>query len=73
MYFNQIKPFNTGDDYILRATCKNAALPYKKSFKFSVVNVPFICSNIPAASAYGVYISYLIRYSRDCGSYNDIL
>ena len=71
MYFNQIKPFNTGDGYILRATCKNAALPdKKKSFKFP--NVPFICSNIPEASAYGVYISYLIQYSKSCGSYNDI-
>jgi hypothetical protein len=30
-----------------------------------------ICSNIPAAHAYGVYISQLIRYSRVCGSYQD--
>jgi hypothetical protein len=33
------------------------------------VNFPFICSNIPAAPAYGVYISQLIQYSRACGSY----
>ena len=32
-----------------------------------------ICSNIPAAPAYGVYISQLIRYSRACGSYQDFL
>jgi hypothetical protein len=37
------------------------------------VNFPFICSNIPAAPAYWVYISQLIRYSRDCGSYHDFL
>jgi hypothetical protein len=30
------------------------------------VNFPFICSNIPAAPAYGVYISQLIQYSRAC-------
>jgi hypothetical protein len=30
-------------------------------------------SNIPAAPAYGVYISQMIRYSRACGSYQDIL
>ena len=30
-------------------------------------------SNIPAAPAYGVYISQLIRYSRACGSYHDFL
>jgi hypothetical protein len=39
---------------------------------FPIVNFPFICSNIPAAPAYGVYISKLIRYSRACGSYQDI-
>ena len=35
------------------------------------MNFPFICSNIPAAPAYGVYISQMIRYSRACGSYQD--
>jgi hypothetical protein len=33
----------------------------------------FICSNIPAAPAYGVYISHLIRYSGACDSYQDFL
>jgi hypothetical protein len=33
--------------------------------------VQFICSNIPAAPAYGVYISQLIRYYRACGTYQD--
>jgi hypothetical protein len=37
------------------------------------MNFPFICSNIPAAPAYGVYISQMIRYSRACGSYQDFL
>ena len=32
-----------------------------------------MCSNIPAATAYGVYISQLIRYSRACGSNQDFL
>ena len=45
----------------------------RDDFKFPIVNSPFICSNIPAASAYGVYISQLIRYSRACGSYQDFL
>ena len=40
---------------------------------FSIVNFPFICSNIPAAHAYGVYISQLIQYSRAYGSYQDFL
>ena len=42
-------------------------------FNFPIVNFPFICSNIPAAPAYGVYISQLIRYSRACGSYHGTL
>jgi hypothetical protein len=37
------------------------------------VNFPFICSNIPAAPAYGVYIYKVIWYSRACGSYQDVL
>ena len=38
----------------------------RDDLKFPIVNFPFICSNIPAASAYGVYIAQLIRYSRSC-------
>ena len=40
---------------------------------FPSFNFPFICSNIPASPAYGVYISQLIRHSRACGSYQDFL
>ena len=43
------------------------------NLSFPIVNFPFICSNIPAAPAYGVYISQLIRYSRGCGSYQYFL
>jgi hypothetical protein len=39
----------------------------RDDFNFPIVNFPFICSNIPAAPAYGVYTSLLIRYSRGCG------
>jgi hypothetical protein len=48
--------------------------PYDKrdDFDFPIVKFPFICSNIPAAPAYGVYMSQLIRYSRACGSYQDV-
>ena len=45
----------------------------RDDFNFPIVNFSFICSNIPAAPAYGVYISQSIRYSRDCGSYQDFL
>ena len=33
----------------------------RDDFNFPIVNFPFICSNIPAAPAYGVYISQMIR------------
>ena len=40
--------------------------------KFTEIqNFPFISSNIPAASAYGIYISQLIIYCRACGCYHD--
>ena len=40
---------------------------------FPIVNFSFICSNIPAACGYGVYLSQLIRYSRACSSYHEFL
>jgi hypothetical protein len=43
----------------------------REDFNFPIVNFPFICSNIPATPAYGVYISQFMRYSRACGSYHD--
>jgi hypothetical protein len=46
---------------------------YYYLFNFLIVNFPFICSNIPAAPAYRVYLSQMIRYSRACGSYQDFL
>jgi hypothetical protein len=45
----------------------------RDDFNLPIVNFPFICSNIPAAIGYGVYISQMIRYSRACGSYQDVL
>ena len=45
----------------------------RDDFNFRIVNFPFICSTIPAAPAYGVYISQMIRCSRACGSYQDFL
>ena len=45
----------------------------RNDFNFPIVNFPFISSNIPAAPAYRVYSSQMIRYSRACGSYQDFL
>ena len=45
----------------------------RDDFSFPIVNFPFLSSNIPAAPAYGVYISQLIRYFRVCIFYHDFL
>ena len=42
-------------------------------FSFSVVNFPYLCSNIPSSPAYGVYVSQLIRYARACSAYDQFL
>ena len=42
-------------------------------FNFPIVNFPFICSNIPAAPVYGVYIFHFRRCSRAYDSYQDFL
>ena len=38
----------------------------RDDFNFPIVNFPFMCSNIPASPAYGVYISQLTLYFTDC-------
>ena len=42
-------------------------------FTFPIVNLPFISSNIPAQPAYVIYMSKLIRYSRDRVQHSDFL
>ena len=45
----------------------------RDDFNFLIVNFPFIFSKIPAAPAYGVYISPLIQYSMAFGSHHYFL
>jgi len=42
-------------------------------FNFPIVNYPFLDNNIASSPAYGVYMLQLIRYSRNCNSYRDVL
>ena len=37
-------------------------------FNYQITKFPFLSSNIPTLSAYGVFISHLIRYARACSS-----
>ena len=43
----------------------------RDSFNFSIVNFPYLSSNIPSKPAYGVYISQLVRIGRICEQSND--
>ena len=42
----------------------------RDNFSFEIINFPFMSSNIPANSAYGVYISQLVRISRICDTFD---
>jgi hypothetical protein len=43
------------------------------SVKGRKVNFLFLCSNVPISSAYGVYISEFIRYTRACFAFDNLL
>ena len=45
----------------------------RDDFNFHITNFPFLSSNIPSSPAYGVFISQLIRYARDCSSYECLI
>jgi hypothetical protein len=63
-----LRPEIDSDDWLRTKLCNR-----RDDFNFPIVNFPFIYSNIPSASTYGVCSSPLIRYSRVCGSYQDFL
>jgi len=45
----------------------------RDDFTVSIVNYPFISSNIPVTPAYGCYLSQLVRYSKACAQYSNFL
>ena len=45
----------------------------RDDFNFAIVYFPFLSSNIPSASAYGVYVSQLVHYARACFNYQDFM
>ena len=44
-------------EILTNCTLRTKLYDKRDDFDFPNVNFPFICSNIPAAPAYGVYIS----------------
>ena len=45
----------------------------RDAFNFTIVNFPYMSSNIPANPTYGVYISQLIRISRICDTFQSFV
>ena len=45
----------------------------RDDFNFSIVNFPYLCSNIQSSPAYGVYVSQLIRHARACSTYEQFI
>ena len=43
----------------------------RDDYKFTIVNYPFLHSNIPEGPAYGIYISRLVAFVRACQSLQD--
>jgi hypothetical protein len=52
---------------------KSYMIVYFSSVLYGKINFPYLCSNIPASPAYGVYISQLIRYARAFSTYDPFL
>ena len=79
MFFNrqfaqiQLRIIHTYTQKMTVSGVDNELYEKRDDFKFPVVNFPFICSNIPVATAYGVHISQLLLYYRAGGSYQDVL
>ena len=40
-------------------------------FNFEIVNFPFLDGDIPRSTSYGLYISQLIRFARECSNVED--
>jgi hypothetical protein len=45
----------------------------RDDFNFSILNFPYLCSNVPASPAYDVYISQFFRYARACLTFDQSL
>jgi hypothetical protein len=42
-------------------------------FNFSIANFSYLFGNIPASTAFGLYISQLIQYTRACSTNDQVL
>ena len=68
----QKSPKNTGNEsmHVSFDTPTQVTINDKRDdFTFRIVTFPFMCSNVPAVLAYGIYISQLVRMGRICDRY----
>ena len=75
----------TSDDAVLHThyldldlKIQNGKIQYKlfdkrDAFGFSIVNFPDLSGNIPRKHSYGVFVSQLVRYARDCMDVSDFI
>ena len=70
---------NTSASYLDCYLCTDNGQPVTRIYdkrddlNFLIVNFPFLCSNIPSAPAYGVYVSQLVHFARACCNYKDFV
>ena len=50
---------------------KSKGYDKRDDFDFDIVNYPYMSSNIPINPAYGVYVSRLLAFSRNCTNFTD--
>ena len=62
-YLDLLLPIGMGGQFYISNYDKH------DDFNFHIINFPFLSSNIPASTAYGVFFSQLIRYAGACSPY----
>ena len=57
--------------YIINGTVSTKIYDKRDDFDFDIVNFPFLDSDVPRRTSYGVYISQLIRFARVSSNLSD--
>ena len=53
------------------ATASSKIYDKRNDFNFEVLNFSFLDDDVPRSPSYGVYISQLIRFARECSNVSD--
>ena len=77
LHFNKAYTSDTEAPFLdLHLSISNGFFSYKiydkrDDFDFDIVNFPFLDGDVPRRPSYGVYISQLIRFARECSHVDD--